>query len=58
MPPKTLPGIYPLENGYIAMVNAGPFRLWIGIGRRGAVHLITWLQRDDVEYGLMEMLYA
>ena len=57
MSTKTLPGIYPLANGYIAMVNAGPFRLWIGIGRRGAVHLITWLQRDDVEYSLMEMLY-
>ena len=53
-----LPGIYPLENGFIVMLNAGPWRLWIGVGRRGAVRLINWLVRDDVEYGLMELLYA
>ena len=53
-----MPGIYPLENGFIVMLNAGPWRLWIGVGRRGAVRLINWLVRDDVEYGLMELLYA
>ena len=52
-----LPGIYPLAGGFIAMVNVGPLCLWIGMGRRGAVRLINWFLRDDVEYGLLEMMF-